>query len=205
MPIFALNVHLVSPIFLKSFLVFPILSFSSISLHCSLKKWSEFAQLCPTFCDPMDCSLPGFSVHGIFQARVLEWVAISFSKGSSQAGDWTRVSNIAGRCFTLWAIALCVHLRRCSCLSLLFSGTLYSIVIFFPFSFVFHFSYLLSYLQGLFKHFAFLHFFSCRMVLVTASRTMLWTSISTRSNPWIHLSSPLYNHMGFDLGHIWMV
>ena len=44
---------------------------------------SEIAQSCPTLCSPMDCSLPGFSVHGIFQARVLEWVAISFSRGSS--------------------------------------------------------------------------------------------------------------------------
>ena len=43
---------------------------------------SEVAQLCPTLRDPMDCSLPGSSVHGIFQARVLEWVAISFSRGS---------------------------------------------------------------------------------------------------------------------------
>ena len=43
------------------------------------KKDSEVAQSCPTLCDPMDCSLPGSSIHGIFQARVLEWVAISFS------------------------------------------------------------------------------------------------------------------------------
>ena len=43
----------------------------------------EVAQLCPTLRDPMDCSLPGSSVHGIFQARVLEWIAISFSKGPS--------------------------------------------------------------------------------------------------------------------------
>ena len=41
------------------------------------------AQLCPTLCDPMDCSLPGSSVHGILQVRILEWVAISFSRGSS--------------------------------------------------------------------------------------------------------------------------
>ena len=61
------------------------------------------AQSCLTLCDPMDCSLPGSSVHGIFQARVLEWVAISFSKGSSQPRDGTRVSHIAGRCFTIWA------------------------------------------------------------------------------------------------------
>ena len=51
----------------------------------------------------MDCSLPGSSLHGILQARVLEWVAISFSRGSSQPRDWTRVSHIPGRCFNLWA------------------------------------------------------------------------------------------------------
>ena len=54
-------------------------------------------------CDPMDCSQPGFSIHGIFQARVLEWVAISFSRGSSRPRDWTQVSCIAGRHFTIWA------------------------------------------------------------------------------------------------------
>ena len=51
----------------------------------------------------MDCSLPGSSVHGIFQARILEWVAISFSRGSSQLRDRTRVSCIAGKRFTIWA------------------------------------------------------------------------------------------------------
>ena len=45
---------------------------------------SEIAQSCPTLCEPIDCSLPGCSVHGIFQAIVLEWIAISFSRGSSQ-------------------------------------------------------------------------------------------------------------------------
>ena len=45
------------------------------------------AQLCPTLCDPMDCSLPGSSVHGILQARILEWVANSFSRGSSPPMD----------------------------------------------------------------------------------------------------------------------
>ena len=55
-------------------------------------------------CDPMDtCSLPGSSVHGIFQAGILEWVAISFSRGSSQPRDRTQVSHIAGRRFNLWA------------------------------------------------------------------------------------------------------
>ena len=51
----------------------------------------------------MDCSLPGFSIHGIFQARVLEWVAITFSRSSSLSRNRTRVSCIAGRRFTLWA------------------------------------------------------------------------------------------------------
>ena len=47
-----------------------------------VKSESEVAQLCPTLSDPMDCSLPGFSVHGIFQTRVLEWGAIAFSEDS---------------------------------------------------------------------------------------------------------------------------
>ena len=51
----------------------------------------------------MDCSPPGFSVHGILQARTLEWVAISFSKESSWPRDWTQVSCLAGRFFTTWA------------------------------------------------------------------------------------------------------
>ena len=67
------------------------------------ESMSEVAQLCPTLCDPMDCSPPGFSIHGIFQARILEWVAISFSRGSSRPRNRTWVSCIAGRCFTLWA------------------------------------------------------------------------------------------------------
>ena len=52
----------------------------------------EVAQSCLTLCDPMDCSLPGSSLHGILQAGVLEWVAISFSRGSSRPRDWTCVS-----------------------------------------------------------------------------------------------------------------
>ena len=56
-----------------------------------------------TLCDPTDCSPSGSSVHGILQARVLEWVTISFSRGSSQPRDWTWVSRIAGRHFTIWA------------------------------------------------------------------------------------------------------
>ena len=54
------------------------------------------AQSCPTLCHPMDCSPLGCSIHGILQARILEWVAISFSRGSSQPRDRIRVSRIAG-------------------------------------------------------------------------------------------------------------
>ena len=57
---------------------------------------------CPTLCDPMDC--PGSSIHGIFQARVLQWVAISLSRGFSWPRDRTQVSHVAGRSFTVRAI-----------------------------------------------------------------------------------------------------
>ena len=63
----------------------------------------KVAQSCPTLCYPVYCSPPGSSVHGIFQARIMEWVAISFSRGSSQPRDWTQFSRIAGRCFNLCA------------------------------------------------------------------------------------------------------
>ena len=60
-------------------------------------------QSCPTLHDPMDYSLPGSSVHGILQARILEWVAIPFSKGLSQPRDQTLISCIVGRFLTIWA------------------------------------------------------------------------------------------------------
>ena len=62
---------------------------------------SEVAQSCPTLCDPMDCSLPGSSVYGIFQAIVLEQIAIFFSRGSSQPRDGTQVSRIVDRRLTI--------------------------------------------------------------------------------------------------------
>ena len=64
---------------------------------------SEVTQSCLTLCDPVNSSLPGPSVHGILQARILEWVAISFSRGSSQPRHWTLGSCIADRFFTIWA------------------------------------------------------------------------------------------------------
>ena len=71
-----------------------------ITSRKSRESESEGAQLCPTLCDPMDCRLSGSSVHGTFQARVLEWIAISFSRGSSQPRNRTQVSCITGRRFT---------------------------------------------------------------------------------------------------------
>ena len=80
-----------------------------------LVAWS-----CPTLCDPMDCSPPGSSVHGILQARRLKWVGIPFSRGSSWPRDQTRVSCIAGRFFTIWVtrearregLQMSLYLRR---------------------------------------------------------------------------------------------
>ena len=60
------------------------LLFSFFNLSWSEVKWSEFTQLCPILCNPMDCSLPGSSAHGILQARILEWIAISFSNMTSK-------------------------------------------------------------------------------------------------------------------------
>ena len=70
------------------------------------------AQSCPTLCDPTGCSSPGSSVHGLFQAIILEWVAISFTRGSSQPRNQTQVSCIAGRfsfILILDGIALAAH------------------------------------------------------------------------------------------------
>ena len=62
----------------------------------SLQSW-------PTLCDPMDCSPPDSSVHGILQVRILEWVAMPSSRGSFRPKDWTHISGIAGWFFTVWA------------------------------------------------------------------------------------------------------
>ena len=70
-----------------------------VCVHTWEREGVIVAQSCPTLCDPRDCSLPGSFV----QARILEWVAISFSRGPSQPRDQTWVSHIAGRLFTVWA------------------------------------------------------------------------------------------------------
>ena len=72
------------------------------------------AQSCPTLCDPMDCSLLGSSVHGILQARILEWVGVFSSKGSSQPRNRTHISCSAGRFFTAepWGKPMKPHVPR---------------------------------------------------------------------------------------------
>ena len=70
-------------------------------LLISYEGEGEVTQSCLTLCDPVDCNLLGFSIHGILQTRILEWIAISFFRGSSRPRDQTRVSHIGGRCFNL--------------------------------------------------------------------------------------------------------
>ena len=89
-----------------SFILWPMISFRYMprsGIAGSLKVEVLVAQSCPTLCDPMECSPPGFSVHGILQVRVLEWITIPFSRGSSWPRNWTWVSHIADRFFTFWA------------------------------------------------------------------------------------------------------
>ena len=69
-----------------------------------MEVYAVVTQECPTLWDPMDCSPPGSLVHWIVQARILEWVAIPFSRGSSRTRDRTQVSHTAGRFFTFWAM-----------------------------------------------------------------------------------------------------
>ena len=73
------------------------------TLNGNMSTSVSVAQSYLTVCNPMDCSPPGASVHGMLQARILQWVAIPFSRGSSQPRDWTEVSCTAGEFFTVWA------------------------------------------------------------------------------------------------------
>ena len=124
---------------------------------------------------PMDCNLPGSSVHGIFWARTQEWVAIPFSRGSSQPRNRTQVSCIAGRFFTVWstnptAVFIILYHSAFSCvlsfLSPLPFGSPLSSAIF---------------KVSLNNHFAFLQFFLFGMILVTAPCIILWNSVHDSS------------------------
>ena len=67
-----------------------------------LCMYAQLFHLCPTLCDPMDCSPPSSSVHGILQARILEWVALPFSRGSCWPRYWTGASCVADGFLTDW-------------------------------------------------------------------------------------------------------
>ena len=67
------------------------------------------AQLCSTLCDPMDYSSPGSSVHGILQARILEWVAMPFSRGSIQPRDGTQVSRMQADSLSFFTILIILY------------------------------------------------------------------------------------------------
>ena len=69
-------------------------------------------QSCLTLCNPMDCSPAGSSVHGILLARILEWVVMPSSRGSSQPRDQTRVYHIAGGFFTIWTTRAYIHIQN---------------------------------------------------------------------------------------------
>ena len=75
------------------------------------KKVKVKSLSCVRLCNPMDCSLPGSSLFGILQTRVLEWVVISFSRGSSKFRDQTWVSLIPGRRFNFWATREAPHVE----------------------------------------------------------------------------------------------
>ena len=80
--------------------IYVVIFFTAFNSHKLFDKYCVLRavrslQLCLTLCDPMDCSLPGSSVHGISKARILEWVAIFYSKGSSQPRDQTHVSCVS--------------------------------------------------------------------------------------------------------------
>ena len=131
---------------------------------CSVTK------LCLTPLNPMDCSPLGSSMHGISQAKILEWVVISFSRGSSRLRDQTQVSCIAGRFFTFWATGEAFKnvSRWCQMLPGGRGGDE------------------LTEVRGLNWGWkgpiSFLHIsFSLGMVLVTTSCTMSWTSIHSSS------------------------
>ena len=87
-----------------SFLVYFVYEISLLEFFCYILCVCVLAaQSCPTLRDPMHFSPPGSSVHGILQARILEWAAIPFSRGCSWPRDWTLVSCVAGRLFTFWS------------------------------------------------------------------------------------------------------
>ena len=97
------------PCSLGNFRLFSLKAFSYWMRPTHITEWTLLhvyacfvAQLCPTLCDPMNCGPPGSSAHGILQARVLEWVAMPSSRGSSQPRDQTLISYVS--CIVRWVL-----------------------------------------------------------------------------------------------------
>ena len=84
--------------------------------QCGILRLCLVAQSCPTLCNPIDCSPPGSSVHGDSPGKILEWVKMPVSRGSSQSRDQTQISHIAGGFFTIWATGKPLNTRTfCFC------------------------------------------------------------------------------------------
>ena len=92
-----------------------LLPYLDCKICCDEHMCVLVAHSCLTLCNPMDYNPPGSSVHGILQARILEWIAIPFSRGSSQARNQTRVYCIAGRLFTFIEVHIYIFFNWCSC------------------------------------------------------------------------------------------
>ena len=85
------------------------------------------AKSCMTLCDPIDYSLPGSCVHEIFQARILEWVAMPSSRGSSKPRDGTHVSCVVDKFFTCWAMVETLYICVCVCVCVCVYICIYSL------------------------------------------------------------------------------
>ena len=109
--------RILSFLYMKTACVYFFINWSFLSIFWCCCFWKKLSfkveydvcvyvlitQSCLILCDSMDCNSPGSSAHGILQAGIVEWLAIPFSRGSSQPRDWTWVSHIAGGFFTSWA------------------------------------------------------------------------------------------------------
>ena len=92
--LYFLQKFLISGLIEHSWILMSVTNLLWYTSHENMKRESVI-QSYPALWDPMDCSLPGISVHGILQARILEWVAMPFSRGSSWPQDWSQVSHIS--------------------------------------------------------------------------------------------------------------
>ena len=148
-----------------------------------MKSESEVAQACPTPSKPMDCSLPGSSVHGICQARVLEWVAISFSRKRSLV--FPEISSLSHSIVFLYFFAFLSPLvilwnSAFKWVYFFFSPLLFASLLYTPIC-----------KASSYSHFAFLHLFFLGIVLIPVSCKMPWTSIHRSSGTLSLKSSPL--------------